>query len=68
MLGAGFSKDKMPLTAAMLDNVERDTRAATEDAKRLWDRARPPRQDARVTPLLKVPTNASYPSGHATRW
>jgi hypothetical protein len=67
VLGPGFSKEKMPLTAALLDKVEQDTHAATEGAKRLWDRARPPRQDSRVTPFLKVPTNASYPSGHATR-
>jgi hypothetical protein len=67
VLGPGFAKDKMPLTAALLDKVEQDTHAATEDAKRLWNRTRPPRQDSRVTPFLKVPTNASYPSGHATR-
>jgi hypothetical protein len=67
VLGPGFAKDKMPLTAALLDKVEQDTHAATEDAKRLWDRARPPRQDSRITPILKVPSNASYPSGHATR-
>jgi acid phosphatase (class A) len=67
VLGAGFSKENMPLTAAILDKTEQDTRAATEDAKRLWDRARPPRQDSRITPFLKVPGSASYPSGHAVR-
>jgi hypothetical protein len=67
VLGPGFAKDKMPLTAALLDKVEQDTHAATEGAKRLWDRTRPPRQDSRITPILKVPGSASYPSGHATR-
>jgi acid phosphatase (class A) len=67
VLGANFSKEKMPLTADLLDKAEKDTHNVTEDAKRLWDRDRPPHQDGRITPLLKVPTNASYPSGHATR-
>lgn len=67
VLGPGFTKEKMPLTAALLDKVEQDTHASSDEAKRLWDRTRPPKQDARVTPFLKVPGNASYPSGHATR-
>jgi len=67
VLGANFAKARMPLTAAMLDHVEEDTHAITERAKEYWDRARPPKQDPRITPVLKVPTNASYPSGHATR-
>ncbi len=67
VLGPNFSKAKMPLTAELLDKAEKDTHNVTEDAKRLWDRDRPPHQDGRITPLLKVPSNASYPSGHATR-
>ena len=67
VLGPNFSKAKMPLTADLLDKAEKDTHAITEDAKRFWDRDRPSHQDSRITPLLKVPTNASYPSGHATR-
>jgi hypothetical protein len=67
VVGPGFSKEKMPLTAAMLEKVEKDTNAATSKAKQLWDRRRPPRQDARISPLVHLPSSASYPSGHATR-
>lgn len=67
VIGPGFSKDKMPLTAAMLDKVEKDTNAATAKAKQFWNRTRPPRQDARITPLVHLPSSASYPSGHSTR-
>jgi acid phosphatase (class A) len=67
VLGPGFAKEKLPLTSALLDKVEQDTRASSDEAKRLWDRVRPPKQDIRITPMLKVPGSASYPSGHATR-
>jgi acid phosphatase (class A) len=67
VLGPNFSKAKMPLTADLLDKAEKDTHNLTEEAKRLWDRDRPPHQDGRITPLIKVPSSASYPSGHATR-
>jgi acid phosphatase (class A) len=67
VLGPSFAKDHMPLTAAVLSNIEEDTKGATERAKDYWNRARPPQQDTRVQALAKVPKSASYPSGHATR-
>lgn len=65
VLGPGFSKEKMPKTAELLKRVEEDATLVTANIKSTWPRTRPNVVDNRVTPLLTVPKNASYPSGHA---
>ncbi|HKB91471.1 MAG TPA: phosphatase PAP2 family protein [Opitutaceae bacterium] len=67
ILGAEFTLANLPLTFALLRNVEDDARSASEEAKLIWNRPRPPLQDSRVTPAVDLPKTGSYPSGHATR-
>lgn len=64
VFGSWFSAENLPLTAAMLKDVDEDRHAATEVAKNLFARARPWVVDPRVEPCVAKPTNDSYPSGH----
>jgi acid phosphatase (class A) len=67
VLGPGFSKEKMPRTAALLTRAEEDSNTIYLPVKKMWARQRPYQQDARVSVGASKPANASYPSGHATR-
>lgn len=67
VLGAWFTKENLPLTAAFLADVTDDANAVGALTKKLYARPRPPQVDSRVQPCLEVPTTASYPSGHAMR-
>ncbi len=67
VLGPDFSAAKMPKTAAFLKQVERDSKAVSDRAKKIWARPRPCAQDTRVVLHTAKPSNDSYPSGHATR-
>lgn len=64
VLGAWFTRENLPLTAALLKDVDEDRHAITEVAKNLFARARPWVVDPRVQPCVGKPTNDSYPSGH----
>jgi acid phosphatase (class A) len=66
VLGSWFTRENLPLTAALLKDVDEDRHEITEVAKNLFARARPWTVDARVQPCVNKPTNLSYPSGHAT--
>jgi hypothetical protein len=67
VLGTGFTPDKFPLTFALLNDATTDADSISSAAKQLWHRPRPPLQDHDIHPVVPVPANASYPSGHATR-
>lgn len=66
VIGAWFTRENLPLTAALLKDVDEDRRAVTDVAKNLFARPRPWVVDPRVQPCVEKPTNDSYPSGHAT--
>ena len=66
VLGAWFTRQNLPLTAAFLKDVDEDRHEITEVAKNLFARARPWTVDSRVQPCVGKPSNLSYPSGHAT--
>jgi acid phosphatase (class A) len=66
VLGPWFKKDNLPLTAALLKDVDEDRHEITEVAKNLFARARPYVVDPRVQIVVGKPSNDSYPSGHAT--
>lgn len=65
VLGAGFTKENFPATAALFDRINGDTRALDPLMKKPFPRARPPKNDARVMPCVQVPASDSYPSGSA---
>lgn len=66
VLGSWFAREKLPVTAALLKDVDEDRHEITEVAKNLFDRPRPYVVDPRINPCVPHPTNASYPSGHTT--
>lgn len=66
VLGAWFTRENLPLTAALLKEVDEDRHEITEVAKKLFARARPWVVDPRVQPCVGKPSNDSYPSGHTT--
>jgi hypothetical protein len=66
VLGSWFTRENLPLTAALLKDVDEDRHEITEVAKKLFARARPWVIDARVQPCVGKPSNDSYPSGHAS--
>ncbi len=66
VLGAWFTRENLPKTAALLKAVDEDRHEITEVAKQLFARARPWVVDPKVQPCVPKPSNDSYPSGHAT--
>lgn len=67
VLGSWFTKENLPVTAAFLNEVTEDVNAVGALTTARYARLRPSQRDARVKPLIAVPTTASYPSGHCTR-
>jgi len=65
-LGSWFAPAAFPVTAALLENVHADCNAVIAPAKKIWNRPRPPLQDARIKPGVELPDSGSYPSGHST--
>ncbi|PZQ16941.1 MAG: acid phosphatase [Ancylobacter novellus] len=66
VLGPDFSAEKLPVAAAFFAKVKSDSGDLVELVKARWNRPRPSVADASVHPVLKLPNNASYPSGHTT--
>jgi acid phosphatase (class A) len=60
-----FTPKDLPKTTALFRKVTREEGAVVQAGKRSFDRPRPFVLDTRIQPVLKEPTNASYPSGHA---
>jgi acid phosphatase (class A) len=67
VLGAWFTKEKLPITAKFLADVTEDANAVGALTKQFYSRLRPSQIDSRVQPLVPVPATAAYPSGHVTR-
>jgi acid phosphatase (class A) len=65
VLGAGFTQENLPATAALFERINGDTRALDPLMKKPFPRARPPKTDPRVAPCVTVPVSDSYPSGSA---
>lgn len=66
VIGTWFTRENLPLTAALLKDVDEDRHEITEVAKKLFARARPYAVDPRVQPCVGKPSNDSYPSGHTS--
>ena len=68
VLGADFSRERLPVTFKLLDIIVSDSRAATKQAKDYWHMPRPYVADKRVKLLINPlqPTNFAYPSGHTS--
>mgnify|MGYP001553670211 CR=1 FL=1 len=67
VLGNWFAKERLPATAAILNDLLDDVSAVSEGTKKLHARPRPSQIEPAVQPCVAVPTSGSYPSGHATR-
>lgn len=65
ILGAGFTAERLPVTAAFFKRVADDMRALDGAAKKPFLRPRPTTIDPRVQPCVTLPTSTSYPSGSA---
>ncbi|MFP5259259.1 MAG: acid phosphatase [Acidobacteriota bacterium] len=65
-VGADFTAEKLPRTAAFFVMVKENADALIGPAKRHWDRPRPYASTPEITPCVPKPGNASYPSGHST--
>ncbi|MBX3387942.1 MAG: phosphatase PAP2 family protein [Phycisphaeraceae bacterium] len=66
-LGPSFNEADKPKTAALIKQIECDSKAISDRAKATWNRPRPYIQDPRIKLVTQGPSNNSYPSGHATR-
>lgn len=66
-LGPSFNAADKPKTAAFIKQIERDSHAISDRAKKVWNRPRPYIQDPRIKLVTEGPNSNSYPSGHATR-
>ncbi len=67
VLGDWFNAKSLPITAELMDQAYVDAKAASNAAKKKWNRVRPPLADTRIHPCVALEKTASYPSGHATR-
>jgi len=67
VLGPWFTEHDLPTTATLMQRVQKDAKAFTNDAKKIWNRKRPPLVDSRIKPCVSLEKSGSYPSGHATR-
>jgi len=65
VLGAGFTPDALPITAALSAKVKSDEGVNSAPAKSAFQRMRPYNLDKTLHPVCKTTTkNNSYPSGH----
>jgi acid phosphatase (class A) len=65
-MGPWFTLENLPVTAALLRQVARDTDTVVSQAKDFYGRPRPYVLDPRVMPCLMKERDTSYPSGHST--
>jgi acid phosphatase (class A) len=66
-LGPWFHAERLPKMARFFWQLTVDAYAISEEAKRLFDRPRPPKRDPRIRPVVFMPPNDSYPSGHSVQ-
>jgi acid phosphatase (class A) len=65
LIGPTFDFEKHPHTYNLLRQVEVDTKAVAERAKRHWARTRPYILDPAIDPAVDKPSSTSYPSTDA---
>ena len=66
IFGNGFTKARLPETAALFDGVLGDERIVGAQAKTYWRRPRPFVASSLIHPCVDEPPTGSYPSNHAT--
>ena len=67
VLGPWFDPDQLPATRAVMASAYARAKAASDAAKHVWNRKRPPECDDRIHPCVPFEYSPSFPSGHATR-
>jgi hypothetical protein len=67
VLGPWFNAKDLPLTAALMSEVNKQAKIPVNAAKSKWNRVRPMMADPRIHPCVPLEKTPSYPSGHATR-
>ncbi|MEI6810035.1 MAG: phosphatase PAP2 family protein [bacterium] len=65
--GSWFTPETLPLTAALLKKVEKDSKYYTETAKNAFARKRPKAVLGTAKTIVDSGDEGSYPSGHSTR-
>jgi acid phosphatase (class A) len=65
VLGDWFTKEKTPITVALIRLVEQDSNGLSLRMKALYKRPRPSTVSSQVEPCVTVPFSGSYPSGHS---
>lgn len=66
VVGAGFTPEKLPVTAAFFAHLAKDEEATIDPTKDHYNRPRPFLLEQKLHPVVKKPNSGSYPSGHAT--
>jgi acid phosphatase (class A) len=65
VFGPWFTPEALPRTAAIFEEIQRQSHPLLEDAKRRWNRPRPYVRDTRIHPCVELSASTSYPSGHS---
>jgi acid phosphatase (class A) len=65
VIGSRFTKDDLPLTAALSAHVHNDEAVISEPLKGIYKRPRPYNYDSSLHPVCKTDKEPSYPSGHS---
>lgn len=66
VMGAGFTPQNLPLTAAFFNRLLSDEKRIVSEAKAHFARPRPFMVDSNLSPLVYPKKTPSYPSGHTT--
>ncbi len=66
VMGADFTPDKLPLTAALFDNLKLDGDEIVRNVKNAYKRPRPFMASGAIHSLKPETKGGSYPSGHTT--
>jgi acid phosphatase (class A) len=66
VLGKWYQKKNLPATVKLFARIDATEHPIVEVSKDFYHRPRPPKQDPRIHPVVDLPWNASYPSGHST--
>jgi acid phosphatase (class A) len=65
VMGDWFTAEKVPVTAALMQQVKDDSEGIIKPAKNYYARPRPYLVDSQIMPCVKLEKSASFPSGHS---
>jgi Membrane-associated phospholipid phosphatase len=65
VLGSWFSPENLPVTAELFAQLDGITNEVIQNSKKKWKRPRPYERSDKVEPVVYLPGNPSYPSGHS---